>query len=162
MKSKSGFSPSPLWSWDSFCSQNINVKQTFPKMSEVQGLFLQRKLLIQRRADLCAQEMGVWRKTRGFLGKASLDEPGPPKGCAALQMVPAGPFQLSCLTPFCPVLSVTPGATRGFITTLDLILPPQPLENLNFLELFPGRLCHSSREEKPCSLPASNKKIHTW
>lgn len=111
-------------------------------MSGVQGLFLQRKLLIQRRADLCAQEMGVWRKTRGFLGKASLDEPGPPKGCAALQMVPAGPFQLSCLTPFCPVLSVTPGATRGFITTLDLILPPQPLEKSQ----FPGAV---SRETLP-------------
>lgn len=143
-KSKSGFSSSPLRLWDSFYSQNINIKQTFPKMPEVESLSLQRKLLIQCRVDLCPQEMGVWRKSREFLGKESLDEPGPPKGCAVLQMVVVGPSQLSCLTLFCPFLSVPPHR--------DLILHPQPLENLHFLELFPGRLCHSSREEKARSL----------
>lgn len=129
-------------------------------MSGAESLFLQRKLLIQCRVDLCPQEMGVWRKTREFLGKASLDEAGPPKGCATLQLVVVGHFQLNYLTLFCPDLSVTSGATSPH---RDPILHPQPLvKNLHFLELFPGRLCHSSREEKARSLPALNKKIHTW
>lgn len=135
------FPPSPIWLWDSFYSQNINVKQAFPKMSVVKSLFLQRKCLIQCRVDLCPQEMGVWRKTREFLERASLDEPGPPEGCGVLQMVVVSPFQVNYPTLLCPVLSVTPGAMSPH---RDLILHPLPLENLHFLELFPGRLCHSS------------------
>lgn len=128
-------------------------------MSGAQSLFLQRKLLIQSRVDLCPQEMGGWRKTREFLGKASLDEAGSPKGCATLQRVVVGPFHLNSLTLFCPVLPVAPGATSPH---RDLILEKKSsFPRAVSRETLPLQQ-QPSREEKARSLPALNKKIHTW
>lgn len=50
-------------------------------------------------------------------------------------MVLVGPFQLNHLTQFCPVLPDSPGAMSPH---RDLILHPQPLENLISSSCFQG------------------------